>query len=45
MSDMSQEKIVIRVTRGLKVIVISSSHDYEVKDKETGILIEEGKKK
>jgi len=42
---MSEEKITIRVTRGLRVIVKSSSHDYEVKDKETGKLIEEGKKK
>jgi len=39
------EKIVIEKTSHIEVKVISSSHDWEVVDKETGQKVEEGKAK
>jgi len=39
-----EEKIVIRVSKGITVRVKSSTHDWVVIDEKTGKVIEEGKK-
>lgn len=38
------EKVVIKVTKGLKVKVTHSTHDWEVRDKDSDKTIEQGKK-